>query len=68
MSYLQIVVKVIHFELYFNINIFNMDLGLFYFLCFSLIMYFEVCLILCRRPLKSIKLLSMNSFQVIGID
>ena len=33
-TYLQIVVKVVHFELYFNINIFNMDLGLFHFLCF----------------------------------
>ena len=55
-TYLQIAVKVVHLELYFNINIFNMDLSLFYFLCFSLIKYFEVCLILCRKPLKSINL------------
>ena len=67
MTYLQIVVKVVHFELYFNINIFYMDLGLFYFLCSSLIKYFEVCFILCRKPLKSINLLSMNSFQIIVI-
>ena len=68
MTYLQTVVKVVHFELYFNINIFNMDLGLFYFLCFSLIKYFEVCLTLCIKPLKSINLLSVNCFQVIVID
>ena len=30
MIFLIIVVKVVHFELYFNINIFNMDQGLFY--------------------------------------
>ena len=64
MIYLIIVVKIVHFELYFNINIFNMDLGLFYVFCFSLIKYFEVCL----KPLKLINLLSMNSFQVIVIE
>ena len=68
MTYLIIVVKVVHFELYFNINIFNMDLGLLYVFCFSFIKYFEVCLMLCRKHLKLIKLLSMNSFQVIVID
>ena len=56
--------KVEHFELYFNINIFNMDLGLVYVFCFSLIKYFEVCL----KPLKLINLLSTNCFQVIVID
>ena len=56
--------KVEHFELYFNINIFNMDLGLVYVFCFSLIRYFEVCL----KPLKLINLLSTNCFQVIVID
>ena len=64
MIYLIIVVKIVHFELYFNINIFNTDLGLFYVFCFSLIKYFEVCL----KPLKLINLLSMNSFQVIVIE
>ena len=54
--------KVVHFELYFNINIFNIDL--FHVFCFSLIKYFEICL----KPLKLINLLSMNTFQVIVID
>ena len=62
MIYLIIVVKVVHFELCFNI--FNMDLGLFYVFCFSLIKYIEVCL----KPLKLINLLSMNSFHIIVID